>query len=164
MKKELPKVTYKANNIFMQEAIIEARLGIHNNHGGPFGAVVVKDGTIVGKGHNCVLLNKDSTCHGEMEAIRDAEKNLNSYSLEGCVLYTTGEPCNMCLTAILWANIDKVYYGCSIEENESIGFRDKKFDGLFGGREKLSSFLIEIDNEACIELFKEYNKLNHTIY
>ena len=59
----------------MQEAIIEARLGIHNNHGGPFGAVVVKDGVIIGKGHNCVLLNKDSTCHGEMEAIRDACKN-----------------------------------------------------------------------------------------
>ena len=149
---------------YMTEAAKEAYEGIQNGHGGPFGSVIVKDGRIVGSGHNRVLYKQDPTCHGEMEAIRDAEKNLNSYSLEGCVLYTTGEPCNMCLTAILWANIDKVYYGCSIEENESIGFRDKKFDGLFGGREKLSSFLIEIDNEACIELFKEYNKLNHTIY
>lgn len=164
MNKELPKVKYKANNNFMQEAIIEARVGIHNYHGGPFGAVVVKDGVIVGRGHNCVLLNKDSTCHGEMEAIRAAERNLDTYSLKGCVLYTTGEPCNMCLTAILWANIDKVYYGCSIKENETIGFRDKKFDDLFGGREKLSSFLIKIDNEACIDLFNEYNSLKHITY
>ena len=151
-------------NKFMRMAIAEARKGIKAGHGGPFGAVIVKDGVVVGKGHNQVVKNNDPTCHGEIMAIHKACKNLGTFDLSGCELYTTGEPCPMCMAAILWANIDKVYYGCSIEENESIGFRDKKFDGLFGGREKLSSFLIEIDNEACIELFKEYNKLNHTIY
>ena len=96
----------KAGDPYMAEAIGEALEGITQGHGGPFGCVIVRDGKIVGRGHNMVLANRDSTAHGEIVAIRDAEKTLESYDLSGCVLYTTGEPCPMCLYAILWANIE----------------------------------------------------------
>ena len=151
-------------NKYMQLAIEEARIGIKNHHGGPFGAVIVKDGEIVGRGHNCVLKNNDATCHGEVSAIRDAGKNLGTFDLSGCVLYTTGEPCHMCLCACMWANLDKVFYGATIEDNGMIGFRDDKFDKIFGGRDKLEDFLTMIDRDACLELFEEYNSLNRTIY
>ena len=95
-------------NKYMRMAINEARKGIRNQHGGPFGAVIVKDGVVVGKGHNEVLKNNDPTCHGEMMAIHKACKKLKTFDLTGCELYTTGEPCPMCMSAILWANIDKV--------------------------------------------------------
>ena len=148
----------------MEAAIEEAYIGIRNRHGGPFGSVIVKDGHIVGRGHNMVLVNKDSTAHGEISAIRDAEKNLQTYDLAGCELYTTGEPCPMCLYACLWANIDKVYYGCTIEDNSMIGFRDQTFDKLSGGREAFKDYLICTDREACLELFKDYSEMSHELY
>lgn len=151
-------------NEYMKIAIDEAREGINAHHGGPFGSVIVKDGKIVGRGHNRVLLNNDPTCHGEMEAIRDACRNLGTYDLSGCVIYTTGEPCHMCLCALMWANIDKIYYGCTIEDNSIIGFRDSKFDDIFGGRDKMPGFLEEVDRAACLELFDEFNKMDKTIY
>lgn len=155
---------YDAKNPYMQEAVNEARLGIHSGDGGPFGCVIVKDGEIVGRGHNYVLSEADSTAHGEITAIRDAEKNLNTHSLDGCTLYTTGEPCTMCLAACIWANIDKVYYGCTIKDNERIGFRDNKIDEIFSGREKLGEYLVELDREACLKLFDEYLTLDAEIY
>ena len=90
---------------FMQAALEEAYAGIEAGDGGPFGTVIVRDGEIVGRGHNRVVVNQDPTCHGEMEAIRDACKNLGTFDLSGCELYTTAEPCPMCLGATLWANI-----------------------------------------------------------
>lgn len=149
---------------FMRVAIEEARNGIYNQEGGPFGSVIVKDNQIIGQGHNMVLKNNDSTCHGEIVAIRNAEQNINSYDLSDCVLYTTGEPCPMCLAACLWANIKTIYYGCTIKENSIIGFRDQKFDEMFNGREKFNDYLKQIDHEACLELFKEYNALNAKKY
>ena len=149
---------------FMKLAIEEARYGITQGHGGPFGTVIVKDGNVVGKGHNKVLTNNDPTCHGEVEAIRNACQNLQTHDLTGCELYTTGEPCHMCLCACMWANIDKVYYGCTIEDNGMIGFRDDKFDKIFGGREKLGDFLISEDREECLKLFEDYTKMEHKIY
>ena len=106
----------------------------------------------------------DSTAHGEITAIRNAEKALGTYDLSGCVLYTTGEPCPMCLYAILWANIDKVYYGCTFEDSARIGFRDAAFDRLTGGRKELADFLHCIDREACLKLFDYYVSLEHRIY
>ena len=156
--------SYHAENPFMEIAIQEAREGIHLGHGGPFGSVIVKDGVMIGRGHNRVLLHNDSTCHGEIDAIRRAEEELGTFSLAGAVLYTTGEPCPMCLAACLWANIEKVYYGCTIEDNEKIGFRDKKFDDLFGGREALRDYLIPMDRDACLALFEEYNGLEGERY
>lgn len=149
----------------MEAAIAEARAGIQNNDGGPFGAVVVKDGTIVASGHNHVLSNNDSTCHGEIDAIRKAEQELGTYDLSGCEIYTTSEPCPMCLAAILWANVDKVYYGCTIEDNEKIGFRDLKFDLMMGGRARLPEGLMEEkDRELCLEVFEEYRDMGGKIY
>ncbi|MBR6027459.1 MAG: nucleoside deaminase [Clostridia bacterium] len=148
----------------MAEAIGEALEGIRQGHGGPFGCVIVRGGEIVGRGHNRVLIDRDSTAHGEIVAIRDAERNLDSYDLSGCVLYTTGEPCPMCLYAILWANVDAVYYGCTLEDNAEIGFRDEAFDRLDGGRERLTDYLTCIDREACLELFELYRQMEHTVY
>ena len=85
---------------FMELAVKEARRGIINGDGGPFGAVIVKDGVIIASGHNRVLEKDDSTCHGEIDAIRKAEQKLDTHDLSGCQLYTTGEPCPMCLAAI----------------------------------------------------------------
>ena len=153
-----------SDNPYMQEAIAEAVEGIRAGHGGPFGSVIVKDGEIVGRGHNRVLLNHDPTCHGEVSAIRDACEKLGTHDLTGCKLYTTGEPCPMCLCACLWANIEKVYYGCTIDDNARIGFRDERFDKLMGGREKLKDYLVEVDREACLALFDEYKSSQHTTY
>ena len=123
-----------------------------------------KDGVVVGRGHNKVLLNHDATCHGEVDAIRTAGARLGTFDLSGCVLYTTGEPCHMCLTACMWANIDKIYYGCTIGDNDRIGFRDDKFDKIFGGRDKLPGFMEQVDREACLALFDEYLSLEHRNY
>lgn len=149
---------------FMLEAIKEAYLGINNNHGGPFGCVIVKQGKIIGRGHNKVLLNKDATCHGEMEAIRDASSNIGSHDLSGCELYTTGEPCPMCLCATMWANISKVYFGCTIKENEMIGFRDDKFYKVFGSRVGIDDYLVQLGHDECLKLFKDYSSTNRENY
>ena len=101
-------------NPFMKEALNEAYQGIEDGHGGPFGAVIVKDGEIVGRGHNSVLKNQDPTCHGEVMAIHDACKRLKTFNLKGCDIYTTGYPCPMCLSAIMWANIKEIYYGTNL--------------------------------------------------
>ncbi len=153
----------KAENQYMQVAIAEALDGIGAGHGGPFGSVIVKDGKIVGQGHNRVLANNDPTCHGEIDAIRNACTSLGTYDLSDCELYTTGEPCPMCLCACMWANIKQVYYGCTLEDNDRIGFRDDTFNDLMGGREKLADYLVCIDREACLELFETYNQITERI-
>ena len=164
-KKQLtPEPEIEADDPYMAEAINEALQGIRKGDGGPFGCVIVRDGEIVGRGHNMVLADNDSTAHGEITAIRDAEKKLTSYDLSGCILYTTGEPCPMCLYAILRANIDQVFYGCTIRDNAEIGFRDEEFDSLAGGREDFKDFLTCFDREACLELFRIYKEREHKTY
>lgn len=149
---------------YMEEALKEAYTGIENGHGGPFGSVVVKEGKIVGRGHNRVLYKKDPTCHGEMEAIRDACQNLNTHDLSGCELYTTAEPCPMCLGAILWANIKTVYYGCNRMDTDSIGFRDDIFYEYLDGKAELLE-MSELSRNECLQLFERYQTLdNKTIY
>ena len=140
---------------FMEAALQEAYEGIEKNHGGPFGAVVVKDGRIVGRGHNRVLYKKDPTCHGEMEAIRDACKNLGTHDLTGCQLYTTAEPCPMCLGGILWSNIQEVYFGCDRIDTDRIGFRDDVFYEYLDGKNDILS-IRQIDHEKCLSLFEHY--------
>lgn len=112
---------------FMRRAIELARIGMNSMAGGPFGAVVVKDGEIVGEGYNRVIATLDPTAHGEVVAIRDACQKLGSFSLEGCEIHTTGEPCPMCLGAILWSRIPRIYYGFSITDAATIGFDDREF-------------------------------------
>ena len=99
-----------------------------------------------------------------MMAIHKACKKLGTFDLSGCELYTTGEPCPMCMAAILWANISKVYYGCNIVDTEDIGFRDKVFYEFNenGGREKM---VFELDRKACLKLYEEYKNIeNKTNY
>ena len=138
---------------FMQEALQEAYEGIRAGDGGPFGCVIVKDGLIVGRGHNRVILKNDPTCHGEMEAIRDACEALGTYDLAGCVLYTTAEPCPMCLGAILWANIRQVYFGCNRLDSDGIGFRDELFYRYLDGEADILS-VSELGREECLKLFE----------
>lgn len=146
---------------YMDEALKEAYEGIEKKHGGPFASVIVKDGKIIGRGHNKVLLNHDPTCHGEIEAIRDACKKTGSHDLSGAELYTTAEPCPMCLGAILWASISKVYYGCTIEDTDKIGFRDNKFYKIFSNRQSIAQ---EFEREKCLKLFEDYEKTNPDRY
>ena len=150
-------------NKFMRMAINEAKKGISSHHGGPFGAVIVKDGVVIAKGHNQVLKNNDPTCHGEMMAIHKACKKLKTFDLTGCEIYTTGYPCPMCMSAIMWANIDKIYYGCNVIDTDGIGFRDAKFYDM-QREDKMKEFVKEIDREACLKLYSDYKELNPTIY
>ncbi len=110
---------------FMSEAVNAAIKGMLNNEGGPFGCVIVKDGKIVGKGNNKVTSTNDPTAHAEVTAIRDACKNLGSFQLDDCVIYTSCEPCPMCLGAIYWARPKKVYYGSNQADAANIGFDDQ---------------------------------------
>ena len=139
----------------MQAAIEEARTGIQNGEGGPFGSVIVKNGEIVGRGHNQVLKQNDPTLHGEIGAIRDACRNLKTFDLCDCELYTTAAPCPMCRGAIQWSNIRKVYYGCTVTDTAAIGFRDKVF------YEQSAEISEEVDREACLELFDEYRAIEN---
>lgn len=144
-------------NKFMELAVKEAREGISLSDGGPFGAVIVKDGKVVGKGHNMVVACNDPTAHGEMEAIRDACQRLRTFDLSGCEIYTTGYPCPMCMCAILWANIEKVYYGCNTTDTEVIGFRDKAFEESIPQRKV--EMCEEMDRDECLKLYEEYNNI-----
>ena len=109
---------------FMQEAIQLSIENLKGNRGGPFGAIIVKDGIIVGRGYNQVTSTNDPTAHAEIVAIRDACQNLNSFQLDGCVLYTSCEPCPMCLGAIYWARPSKIYYACTRHDAAAINFDD----------------------------------------
>ena len=146
-------------NPYMRLAIEEAKTGIHAGHGGPFGCVIIKDGIVIGKGHNEVLKQNDPTCHGEMMAIREACKTIHTHDLSGYELYTTAAPCPMCFGAILWANIRKIYYGCSVSDTDKIGFRDEEFYNT------KYDFSEELDRPECLKLFEEYAGLrNKTLY
>jgi guanine deaminase len=120
-------MTSPANNklTHMRRAIELARLGVEAGDGGPFGAVIVKDGKIVGEGWNRVVASNDPTAHGEISAIRDACSRLGTFDLNGCEIFTTGEPCPMCLAAIYWARIRAIYFGFSIQDAARIGFDDR---------------------------------------
>lgn len=154
-------------NKYMQTANELAKQNIKTNDGGPFGAVVVKEGVIVGKGNNHVLANNDPTAHAEIVAIREACKNLNTFDLSGCEIYTSCYPCPMCLSAIIWANIKTAYYGNTKEDAEKIGFRDNHiYEYIKGLESKLDVLkIIPIDREETIKVFMDYSKKeNKTIY
>ncbi len=141
---------------------------LKTNKGGPFGACVVKNGNIIGKGSNHVLSDNDPTAHAEIMAIRNACKNINSYDLSDCELYTSCYPCPMCLSAIIWSNIKKVYYGNTKEDATSIGFRD---DYIYNYIKKLTdniednSILIleSMDREETIKTFNKFLEKNDKI-
>jgi guanine deaminase len=112
------------HEVMMEKAIELAKENVDTGHGGPFGAVVVKDGRIIGTGCNEVTYSKDPTAHAEVQAIREACRHLNSHQLTGCDIYTSCEPCPMCIGAIYWARPDAVYYACTKEDAAAVGFDD----------------------------------------
>ena len=111
----------------MQLAIQSSLEGIKNNEGGPFGAAIVRNNQVISVAHNTVLKDGDPTCHAEMNAIRLACKHLGDHVLSGCEIYSTVEPCPMCLSAIYWARIDKIYVGAPKAIAEKYGFDDVLF-------------------------------------
>ncbi len=133
----------------MEIADSEARKGINRKHGGPFGAVIVKNDKVISKSHNEVLKRNDCTCHAEMLAIREASKKLKTWNLNGCELYTNCEPCPMCKAAINWAKIKIVYYGCNSEDLKEIGFDEKE-----GNNKGLE--MKELNRDECKSLLGEY--------
>lgn len=122
-------MTYEPNEKFMRRAIELSELaGVKEKTGGVFGAVVVKDGQIIGEGYNQVIKNLDPTWHGEVQAIREACKKLGTPHLDGCVLYTSAEPCPMCYTAACWSHIAHIFYGARVEDALKYGeFNDADF-------------------------------------
>lgn len=112
-----------SKNKYMEMAIELSKKSVERG-GGPFGAVIVKDGKIIATGHNCVTLHNDPTAHAEVSAIREACSKTGSFKLEGCQIYSSCEPCPMCLSAIYWAGIEKIYYANTREDAKNIGFDD----------------------------------------
>ena len=157
-------------NEFMEVAIDLSKENFDKCYGGPFGACVVKDGKIIGKGFNRVVKEMDPTAHAEVTAIRDACKNINSHDLSGCVIYTSCYPCPMCLSAIIWSNIKTVYYGNTKEDAANIGFRDdfiyNFIKNLTDNSNDSSILKLEsIDREETIKSFKEFmEKSDKRIY
>lgn len=146
-------------NQYMKVAKEFAEDNLRTNVGGPFGACIVKDGVIVGRGSNHVLENNDPTAHAEVMAIREACKNLHTYDLSGCELYTSCYPCSMCLSAIIWSNIKKVYYGNTKEDAAKIGFRDDDIYRLIRNMENGGMLTLEpMDREETIETFEKFQK------
>ena len=142
---------------FMRRAIDLGRKGAEAGDGGPFGTVIVKGGEIVGEGWNRVIAGNDPTAHGEIEAIRDACRRLGTFSLEDCDLYTSGEPCPMCLSAIYWARVERVFYGFSVQNAAEAGFDDKFiYEQLALPLERREIPVAQVLRDQALEALKDY--------
>ena len=150
---------------FMKKAIFLSIQNIKDN-GGPFGCIIVKDNNIIAEGVNRVTFNNDPTAHAEIVAIRNACNKLNTFNLEGCELYSSCEPCPMCLSAIYWSHVDKVYYGNSREDAAKIQFDDKFiYDELLLNMEERKIPISQISRDEAIKAFNlwenEENKIRY---
>lgn len=149
----------------MKLGIDEARTTMNEGKGGPFGAVITDiEGKVIAIASNKVLESHDPTAHAEIMAIRKASEILGTHNLENCILYVTGFPCPMCLSAIMWANIKKVYYGTNLEDAEKIGFKDKKIYDYLKNNDNNILNIEQLNYDECLELFKEYQRNNKEIY
>jgi guanine deaminase len=152
-------------NKFMKEAIKLGLVGIKKKAGGPFGAVIVCKGKIVGKGYNRVIETNDPTKHAEMVAIADAAKNLKRFDMSDCTIYASGQPCPMCRAAIMWARIKVCYYANSYSETAKIGFDDRQIDlNMKGKASKIKFKLVHIDAKEGLGLYEAYCKKPHEMY
>lgn len=143
---------------YMHLAFEEAFSGMRENHGGPFGAVIISDGKIIGKGSNMVTSTNDPTAHAEIVAIREACKNMNSFHIPNAVIYASCEPCPMCLSAIYWANIKTVYFCSDRSDAAKIGFDDKFiYDELNKPINERAIKMQQLDLPISRELFNEWN-------
>ncbi|MCL1881810.1 MAG: nucleoside deaminase [Oscillospiraceae bacterium] len=162
---------------YMKIAIEEAFEGMEKSHGGPFGAVIIRenDGEIIAREHNRVLSTKDPTMHAEISAIRKATEKLGRFSLHDCVIYSTCMPCPMCLGAIMWAKIPKLYYGANAVDASKIGFDDhyiyEFIKNDFGITEtkneseppKLILETLTLQNrQECLKLFEKWQETHNT--
>jgi len=143
--------------ICFNEAFDLAFRSVRNNLGGPFGAVVVLDGKIIGKGGNQVISQNDPTAHAEIVAIRDACKNIRNFDLSGAVIYATCEPCPMCLSAIYWSNIKEVYYSSTRYQAASIGFKDNHiYEEMNLSPEKRTVSFHHVGHPDADKIFREW--------
>lgn len=143
----------------MREAIKLANDNIKKG-GGPFAAIIIKDGKVIAHGTNQVTNNNDPTAHAEVEAIRNAAKKLNSFDLTECEIYTTCEPCPMCFGAIYWAKISKVYYGNTKEDAANIGFDDHFiYEELDLPKEKRKLKMVELLRDEAIQTFEAWKDM-----
>ena len=151
---------------FMQEAIALSQNGIQQNEGGPFGCVIVKDDVIVGRGNNKVTSTNDPTAHAEVVAIRDACKNLGTFQLDGCEVYTSCEPCPMCLGAIYWARPKVIYFANNRQDAADIGFDDSMIYDEMGAQicdRKIP--IIMVGRHEALKVFNNWkNKTDKTSY
>lgn len=150
----------------MQAAILAAREGIKRGEGGPFGAVIVCNGELIAQGNNRVLALKDATCHAEIEAIRRASCLLQTHILSGCTLYTTAEPCPMCLGAIYWSRISRLVIGVSQEVASEYGFDDAHFYREMTQKAEHRSLPTQrgVEEEACGKLFSIWKEEGGVLY
>lgn len=148
----------------MKIAIEEALEGLKKNHGGPFGAVIVRNGKVIAKAHNEVIRKNDPTNHAEMMAIRKASAKLKRFDLSDCEIYSSCEPCPMCFSAIHWAKIKKLYYGCTEKDAAQIGFDDKFiYDVIKGTSKKKQVKLKQIDRKECLKPFKKWEEKENKV-
>ncbi len=142
----------------MRQAIALSEKSVREG-GGPFGAVIVKDGKVIAKAHNRVTLNNDPTAHAEVEAIRKACRKLKTFDLSGCELYASCEPCPMCLSAMYWAHIDRYYYGNDKTDAKEIGFDDKFiYDEIEKAPEYRSMPRTQMLRNEAIAVFKQWTE------
>lgn len=154
----------KREQSFMRIAVNLSRKGMEDGKGGPFGAIVVKDDKIIGKGCNMVLTDNDPTAHAEIMAIREACRHLDSFQLDGCEIYTSCEPCPMCLGAIYWARADKIYYANRREDAADIGFDDSFiYDEIELPIADRKIPMQRIDSPEALEVFKNWKNKSDKI-
>src|SRR5687767_7663145 len=146
------------DRLFMKRAIELARMGVDMNVGGPFGCVVVKDGEIIGEGNNRVTSLNDPTAHAEVISIREACKKLGTFQLDGCSIYTSCEPCPMCLGAIYWARPARVFYACTRDDAANIGFDDDFiYQELEKPNEERQMVLTSLMRDEALEVFEAWS-------
>ena len=149
---------------FMKRAGALARENIKNGTGGPFGCVIVKDGKIIAEGANHVTTANDPTAHAEVVAIRNACAALGSFQLDGCEIYTSCEPCPMCLGAIYWARPEKVYYSSTKKDAKDIGFDDQFiYEEINKKYEERSIPFEHLEDEEAVKAFKEWSEKSDKI-
>ncbi len=161
----MPSIMSQDNNSpFMKKAIELSRRNMQAGRGGPFGAVVVKDGKVVGEGWNKVTSNNDPTAHAEVEAIRQACSALGTFDLSGCEIYTSCEPCPMCLSAIYWARLGKIYYANTKTDAAAIEFDDDFiYQEIPKSREQRKIPMSQMMREEALKVFKEWEEKSDKI-
>ena len=156
----------KRQKAFMKEAVLLSQKGLQNDEGGPFGCVIVKDNEIIGRGNNKVTSSSDPTAHAEIIAIREACKKLGTFQLNDCEIYTSCEPCPMCLGAIYWARIKTIYFANSREDAAAVGFDDSMiYDEINADLRNRKIPMINIADEEAKKVFEIWSdKKNRIIY